>query len=32
MLTGIGARHRDLVFGSCSVLLLAAVAVNGALL
>ena len=32
VLTNIGVRHRDLVFTSCSALLLAAVAVNGVLL
>jgi MFS transporter, MFS domain-containing protein family, molybdate-anion transporter len=32
MLTDTGVRHRDLVFTSCSALLLAAVAVNGTLL
>jgi hypothetical protein len=32
VLTNAGVRHRDLVFTSCSALLLAAVAVNGTLL
>jgi hypothetical protein len=32
ILTDAGVRHRDLVFTSCSALLLAAVAVNGTLL
>jgi len=32
VLTSSGVRHRDLVFTSCSALLLAAVGVNGLLL
>jgi MFS transporter, MFS domain-containing protein family, molybdate-anion transporter len=32
VLTKAGVRHRDLVFTSCSALLLAAVALNGMLL